>query len=38
MQNITESSSLYHHLEQKNVADMLADINAEDQKVALAVQ
>ena len=38
MQNITESSSPYHHLEQKSVSEILSDINAEDQKVALAVQ
>ncbi len=37
-QKITESESLYHNLEQKTVAQILADINQEDQKVALVVQ
>ena len=34
---ITEQPSLYDHLEQKTTADLLASINAEDRKVALAV-
>lgn len=34
----TESESLYDHLEQKSVAELLFEINTEDQKVALAVQ
>ena len=38
MQRITESPSLYRHLEKKSTLERLADINAEDQKVALAVQ
>ena len=38
MQRITESTSLYRHLEKKSTLELLADINAEDQKVALAVQ
>lgn len=35
---ITEQSSLYDHLEEKSVREILDDINREDQKVALAVQ
>lgn len=35
---ITEETSLYDHLEDKPVYELLTDINAEDQKVALAVQ
>ncbi|MCD8166756.1 MAG: N-acetylmuramic acid 6-phosphate etherase [Bacteroides sp.] len=35
---ITEQPSLYEHLEEKSVAELLTDINREDQKVALAVQ
>ncbi|MDR1809873.1 MAG: N-acetylmuramic acid 6-phosphate etherase [Prevotella sp.] len=35
---ITEQSSLYNDLEQKSVAELLEEINAEDRKVALAVQ
>ena len=38
MQRITESTSLYRHLEKKSTFELLADINTEDQKVALAVQ
>jgi N-acetylmuramic acid 6-phosphate etherase len=38
MQRITESPSLYRHLEKKSTTELLADINAEDQKVALVVQ
>lgn len=37
-QKITETDSLYDHLEQKSVRELLEDINQEDQKVALAVQ
>lgn len=37
-QKITETDSLYDHLEQKPVRKLLEDINREDQKVALAVQ
>lgn len=37
-QKITESESLYHHLEQQSVRELLEEINREDQKVALAVQ
>lgn len=37
MQRITESTSLYRKLENKSVAEILTDINTEDQKVALAV-
>lgn len=37
-QKITETDSLYEHLEQKPVRELLEDINREDQKVALAVQ
>lgn len=37
-QKITEAESLYDHLEQKSVRELLEDINREDQKVALAVQ
>ena len=36
-QKITESESLYHHLEQQSVRELLEEINREDQKVALAV-
>ncbi len=35
---ITEQPSLYDHLEEKSVLEILQEINAEDQKVALAVQ
>ncbi|MCC7246911.1 MAG: N-acetylmuramic acid 6-phosphate etherase [Saprospiraceae bacterium] len=38
MEKITESNSLYRHLEQMSVRELLDNINAEDQKVALAVQ
>lgn len=38
MKSITESESNYHHLEQKPLSVVLQEINAEDQKVALAVQ
>jgi N-acetylmuramic acid 6-phosphate etherase len=38
VQKITESSSLYDHLEQMSTAELLRNINNEDQKVALAVQ
>lgn len=34
----TEQESLYHDLEQKSTLEMLTDINAEDQKVSLAVK
>lgn len=35
---ISEQSSLYNDLEKKSVRELLEDINAEDQKVALAVK
>lgn len=35
---ISEQASLYNNLEKKSVQEILEDINAEDQKVALAVQ
>lgn len=35
---ITESDSLYRHIEKKSVREILTEINTEDQKVALAVQ
>ena len=35
---ITEQSSLYDHLEQMSVAELTANINAENKKVALAVE
>lgn len=35
---ITEQSSLYNDLDKKSVRELLNEINAEDQKVALAVQ
>ena len=35
---ITEQSSLYNDLEKKSVLELLQDINAEDQKVALATR
>ena len=34
----TEQESNYHHLEKKDVLEILNDINTEDQKVALAVK
>ncbi|MDH6357597.1 N-acetylmuramic acid 6-phosphate etherase [Parabacteroides sp. PF5-9] len=37
-QKITESESLYNHLEKMSVGELLENINREDQKVALAVQ
>ncbi len=37
MEKITESPSLYRHLELKSTLELLSDINAEDQKVAEAV-
>lgn len=36
--NITEQPSLYDHLEEKSVREILEDINNEDKKVASAVQ
>lgn len=38
MQKVTESPSLYRHLEKKSTMELLDDMNTEDQKVALAVQ
>ncbi|GIV27637.1 MAG: N-acetylmuramic acid 6-phosphate etherase [Bacteroidia bacterium] len=38
MKKITESDSLYRHLEKMSVEDLLVNINQEDQKVPLAVQ
>jgi N-acetylmuramic acid 6-phosphate etherase len=38
MIRITEESSLYDHLEDKTVSEILSDINTEDAKVALAVK
>lgn len=38
MQKITESPSLYRHLEKMSTADLLTNINKEDQKVALAIE
>jgi N-acetylmuramic acid 6-phosphate etherase len=37
-EKITEKNSLYDHLEQKSVAELINIINTEDQKVAIAVQ
>lgn len=37
-EKITESTSLYTDLEDKSVGQILKDINAEDQKIALAVE
>lgn len=37
MEKVTESPSRYRHLEQMNVRDLLANINAEDQTVPAAV-
>jgi N-acetylmuramic acid 6-phosphate etherase len=37
MHKITESPSLYRHLEQKSTSEILNDINEEDKKVAIAV-
>src|SRR4051812_5554781 len=36
--NITESASLYRHLEKMSTNELLTNINREDQKVALAVE
>lgn len=38
MEKITEKASIYQQLENKSVAEIISDINTEDQKVALAVQ
>jgi len=38
MKKITESASLYRHLEQMSTAVLLININQDDQKVAVAVQ
>jgi N-acetylmuramic acid 6-phosphate etherase len=38
MERITENSSLYNDLEKMSVAELLININKEDQKVALAVE
>jgi len=38
MERVTESESYYRHLEHKSTLELLADINTEDQKVAIAVQ
>lgn len=38
MSKITESSSLYAHLDQMSTAELVQSINQEDQKVALAVR
>lgn len=38
MQKITEQSSLYRNLEHRDVHEILANINTEDKKVALAVE
>lgn len=38
MQKITESPSLYDHLENMSTLELLTNINKEDQKVALAVE
>ena len=38
MQRTTESASLYNHLETMSVEEITAAINAEDKKVALAVE
>ena len=37
-QKITESPSLYRHLDQMSTEELLSNINQEDQKVALVVQ
>lgn len=38
MTKITESDSLYHHLEKMSVQELLVHINKEDKKVAFAVE
>ncbi len=38
MERITEAPSLYRHLEKKSTEELLVEINAEDQKVAQAVE
>ena len=35
---VTEQSSLHDNLDQKSVGELLREMNAEDQKVALAVR
>jgi N-acetylmuramic acid 6-phosphate etherase len=37
MQRITESPSLYRHLEKMSTSELLTNINKEDQKVAIAI-
>ena len=37
-EKISEQTSLYNNLEKKSVREILEDINAEDRKVAIAVQ
>ncbi|HRO74469.1 MAG TPA: N-acetylmuramic acid 6-phosphate etherase, partial [Saprospiraceae bacterium] len=38
MKKVTESPSLYDHLEQKSITEILTDINREDKKVADVVE
>ena len=38
MERITEQPSLYRHLEKMSVDELIANINREDQKVALAIE
>ncbi len=38
MKHITESPSLYRHIDQKSISEILSDINNEDHKVAEAVR
>lgn len=36
--SITEKDSFYRHIEKKSIGEILSDINAEDKKIALAVE
>ena len=38
MENVTESNSIYDHLDKMNTLDLLNGINTEDKKVAIAVE
>jgi len=38
MERITEQPSIYRHLEQMSIDELITNINTEDQKVALAIQ
>jgi N-acetylmuramic acid 6-phosphate etherase len=38
MKNVTESSSIYDHLDKMSTLELLQGINSEDKKVAFAVE